>query len=70
MFFFSLGKEIVHWLVAIVAELLNVEVTMEFLKSSIVSFKAFMAQRCVNRFGRYLVDGEYAVVGGVALSLY
>jgi hypothetical protein len=51
-------------------ELLNVEVTMEFLKSSIVSFKAFITQRCVNRFGCYLVDGEYAVVGSAALSLY
>lgn len=58
MCFVSLGKATAHWLVAIVAELLNVEVTKEFLKSSIVGSKAFTTQRCANRFGRSLLMGN------------
>lgn len=40
----SLGKVIVLWLVDFMEELLNVEVTKEFLKSTRVGSKAFIVQ--------------------------
>lgn len=59
----SLGIASVNWSLATLGDLLLVEASMEFLKSSRVGSKAFIAQKCANKFGRYLAFPEYE--GGV-----
>jgi hypothetical protein len=48
----------VNWLLATMEDLLLVEASMEFLKSSRVGSKAFIALRCANKFKRYLAIAE------------
>lgn len=39
------------------------DVWSEFLKSSWDGHKAYLAQRCVHRFGQYLAVADYGVGG-------
>jgi len=49
----SLGKATVLWLVAIMEELLNAEVSKEFLKSSRMGSKSFIIQRREQRLSLF-----------------
>jgi hypothetical protein len=49
--FVSVGRVSVNWLLATMEDLLLAEVLKEFLRSSKVGLKAFIAQRCPNKFG-------------------
>lgn len=51
MRFVSVGRVSVNWLLATVEDFLLAEASKEFLRSSKVGSKAFIAQRCANKFG-------------------
>lgn len=55
----SLGRVIVNWLLATMEELLLAEALKDFLKSSKVGSKAFIANRFLNKLGINLGVAEY-----------
>jgi hypothetical protein len=59
----SMGKVTVLWLLAILEELLKAETSKVFLKFTRVGSKAYIVQRCANRFGHYLFVAEYCSCG-------
>jgi hypothetical protein len=63
----SMGKVTVQWLFAVLEELLKAEASKVVLKSSKVGSKAYIVNRCANRFSRFLAIAEY---GGGASWLF
>jgi hypothetical protein len=55
----SVGRVIVNWLLDTMEELLLAEALKEFLKSSKVGFKAFIAKWFLNKLGINLGVAEY-----------
>jgi hypothetical protein len=55
----SLGKVTVIWLLATMEALRLAEGSKAFVKSSRVGSKAFIAKRCLNKFGLFLAVVEY-----------
>lgn len=62
----SLGKASILWLLAVMEEVLNIEVAKEFLKKNRAGSKVFFVQRNANRSGLFWSLANMVEEGGTA----